>query len=191
MGVEHVDNNKVIVNMEVRDSDGIHNDLITGINIPNAQAKRKASLKRCPFCGNEAVMIEYNGGHFPKCTCCDCMIALQISVVTETIIPFETEDEAIEKWNTRKGALAINKFTSNAADTAETILRKREDRADAIAEVIRNGAGEVVYIAEITQDTGMCRSTVENNMRYAKKKYPAIHSRKGHKGYFWEENEDE
>lgn len=173
--------------MEVRNTDGIHNNVITGIDIPKAETKRKSALKRCPFCGNEAVMVKYNDGWFVKCTFCECMIAEQISVVTETIIPFENEQLAIRRWNERKGELAIANWSSNSADDAETILRKREDRADAIASIIKKGCGDVVYVAEIMSQTGMSRSTVENNMKYAKTKYPAIKSRAGHKGYFWEE----
>lgn len=171
--------------MEVRDTDGIHNNLRTGIDIPGADGKRNPNLKRCPLCGNEALIVKYRDGYFIKCTCCECMVAGQISLVTETIIPFRDMDEAIKKWNNRKGMLSVSKFSSNSSDTAESILRKREDRADAIAEVIKKGHGEVVYVSDIVEDTGMCGATIQNNMQYAKRKYPEIKSRVGKKGYRW------
>lgn len=191
MGVEHVDNKKVIVNMVVRELDGTHNNVEKGINIKGAVVKRKGALKRCPLCGNEAVIVLYNGGYFVKCTFCECMVAKQISVVTETILPYDNEEDAVKKWNERQGDLPSSKWHCSSTDTAEMILQRREDRADAIAKMIRKGSGDMVYIPEIMEATGMGRSAVENNMRYTKKKYPQIKSVKGKRGYYWEESENE
>ena len=61
-------------------------------------------LKPCPFCGGEAFintveshahevatfMPDYPGGTFIECTSCTCALS------------GETEDKAIEAWNTRK-----------------------------------------------------------------------------------------
>lgn len=160
-----------------------------GIKLKGMAAENKGGLERCPFCGNEPVLIRYQDGVFIKCTFCECMIAKQISVITETILPFDSKDDAVAAWNRRKQK--ARSWRSNKNDSPDEILMRRNDRADAIAEVIKGAYGDIVYVSEIMEETGMSRSTVLNNMRYAKTRHTEIKSHKGKRGYFWEENLDE
>lgn len=163
--------------------DGIE---LRGIPIRGADTKRKRGLLPCPLCGNEALLIEYDGGFFTKCTCCECMVARQISVVTERIIPFESEEEAIAKWNTRK-SITQDARGANLMESADAILARREMRADLIAEAIERAGGDPISVPEIMSDTGLRESMIRNNMNYVKRKYPQVHSEMGKAGYYWED----
>ena len=154
-----------------------------GIMINGAVTKHKRALKPCPLCGEDSLLVEYDGGYFVKCTACDCMVARQISIITETIIPFEDEDAAIKVWNKRNG---IGKDSLDPA----AILERRIERADALAQAIKNADGGILTITDLISETGISRSIIKNMMHFVKERYPEIKSVRGKAGYYWEDIED-
>lgn len=157
-----------------------------GIPINGASVQRKKGLNDCPLCGNEAIYIRYKNGYFVKCTCCECMVALQISVITETIIPFETMEDAAKAWNKREGSTKSANII-NARTQPDLILQRRAWRAERIAESIKKGCGDFVKISQIVEDTKIPRSTVMNMMKFVRKDYPEVKSQSGKSGYYWED----
>lgn len=147
---------------------------------------RKKGLAACPLCDNEAVFVEYHGGVFVKCSCCECMVAKQISITTENILPFETEEEAIKVWNRRNG---VEVEAKNMVDkmSATDMLALRNKRVIKIINAIQKGRGDYVLVSEITEDTGLKKSIVNNTMQYIKKHYPNVKSTPGKAGYYWED----
>lgn len=157
-----------------------------GMPINGADTVRRKGLKDCPLCGNEAIFIKYSDGYFIKCTCCECMVALQISVSTENIIPFETMEDAAKVWNKRRHSTREANMI-NARETPELVLKRRAWRANRIAESIEKAGGDNVFVSEISQDTGIAVSTIKNIMKFVKKEYPQIKSTSGRAGYYWGE----
>lgn len=148
-----------------------------------------AKLASCPFCGELAVMANYNGGYFVKCTCCDAMLAKQVSCTAGWILPFKTVEEATRRWNKRNGVEARARREPNKS-TPEEILRERDIRVDRIVGAIQRAKGEVMTTEDIAQDCGIAVSIVRNNMYYVKRKYPEVKSEKYPRGYRWEPNDD-
>lgn len=158
-----------------------------GIDIKGAKALRKRGLNLCK-CGNDAVFIAYKGGWFVKCTCCELMIAKQISVVTETIIPFETQEEATKAWNKSNPNKIDLRTTTSANIYSESQLKEiRDARINMIAEAIRKEGGDVITTRDIASDIGLSFNIVNNNMQLVKRTYPQVQT--SHKrGYYWKEN---
>lgn len=148
--------------------------------------ERKRGLAPCPLCDNEAVFVHYLGGVFIKCTCCECMVAKQISTTTETILPFQTEEEAKKVWNRRNGVMEKPKYMMDKA-TPQEILAKRDKRVQKILAVLKNRKGEYVLMQDIMDGTGLTRSVINNTIQYMKKKYPEIKTKHGSPGYCWED----
>lgn len=157
-----------------------------GIMIKGAEAERGSGLSPCK-CGNEAIYIKYDGGWFVKCTCCETMQAKQISVITQTIIPFDSKEEAKKAWN-KRSIPTLEGF--NAKENPELVIKRRNYRAGLIANSIKN-AGKPITAAEIAADTGLSVNVIRNHMYYVKDKYPMIKLEKGNKGYYWESKENE
>ena len=100
-------------------------------------------LKECPFCGGEAIiqvvephkhhiapMPDYDGGAFAECMKCSaCMSA-------------DTEQEAIEKWNSRADVGATSE------QVAEWARAEREGRMK-IAPPRRKGTGWLIFRDEV------------------------------------------
>lgn len=166
----------------------VNENIRHGIDIPSATTIRKDGLASCPFCGGEAIMVKYKDGVFVKCTCCDVMMAQQISVVTETIIPFLYDEDAVKAWNKRRDSVADAKIVGGRAEDVETILRRRASRAKLIADAVKTSHGECMSVAEIAETTKLSVGTIKNHMAYVKDKYPQVKSQKGKAGYYWEVN---
>lgn len=62
----------------------------TKVSVNGNEVKESGSLKRCPFCGSEAVRKIYNNKYYIECEQCFAQSDF-----------FETEKEAAEKWNRR------------------------------------------------------------------------------------------
>lgn len=150
------------------------------------EVRRKKGLATCPLCNNDAVYVYYKGGVFVKCTCCECMIAKQISVTTENILPFETEEEATKVWNRRGGFTAEAKRMPGRS-TPEEILKARDLRVEKIVRILKIRKNEYVTVQEIADETGITHQVIRNSMHYIKKIYPQVKARKGLPGYSWEE----
>lgn len=169
-----------------------HGDRIRGcatiktMYVKGMRVERRSGLAACPLCGNEAVFVHYGGGVFVKCSCCECMVAKQISVATEDILPFKDEDDAIKVWNRRNGKTVEPRFMQDKA-TPGDILKARDARADRIAMAIKSRKGEYVTVKEIVEITGIRKSIICNTMHYIKTKYPNISARQGLAGYIWKE----
>lgn len=143
-------------------------------------AHRNGNLAACPFCRSEAVFIEYGGGVFVKCSCCECMVAKQISVISENILPFETEEEALKVWNKRNGREVCAR-----RDTTGNRAAVLAERALMIAHVLSAKKGAWISVREISDKTGLTVNQVSNIMTFVKSKYPKIKSRHGMGGYIW------
>ena len=150
------------------------------------EVHRKKGLAPCPLCDSEAVFVNYGGGVFVKCSCCECMIARQISVTTQTILPFENEEQAIKVWNKRCGLEVDARYHESSATPIE-VLQARDRRVERILNVLKKRKGQWVTTAEITEETGFRKTLIGNTMQYIKKKYPQVKSRHGYPGYCWEE----
>ena len=146
--------------------------------------ERKKGLAPCPLCDNEAVFVHYLGGVFIKCSCCECMVAKQISVTTETILPFRDEEEALKVWNRRNGEMAEPKYMMDKA-TPEEVMRARDERVRKIVAVLKRRGRATPQ--ELAEETGIHKSTINNTMAYIKKKYPQVKSKHGLPGYWWED----
>lgn len=160
------------------------NGVKRGIDIDDAFVMRKKGLNLCR-CGGDAVFVGYKGGWFVKCTCCETMMAKQISVVTETIIPFETMEEAAKVWNKSSGGAVDLRKATNVL-TVEQLTQRRKDRVKAIAEEIKNMDGYFITTREIASNLGLTQSIVSNHMIYVKEKYPQVKSAEK-MGYYWKE----
>ena len=58
-------------------------------------------LKPCPFCGSEAeVRTDENDEYYVSCTECFALVGY----CADTWAEYETEEEAIDAWNTRTEA---------------------------------------------------------------------------------------
>lgn len=160
-----------------------------GLKIKGVSAHRGADLMPCHCGSNDVVYVSYKGGWFVKCLWCECMVAKQISVVTETILPFETREDAAKVWNKRAAPTTdLRKFERKVSP--EDIIKMRNARAKAIAKSIRNAGGAVVSRRDIASDVGLSTTTIANMMHYVKKAYPNVKT-VDRTGYFWEENNNE
>lgn len=168
-----------------------HADMIWGcvtikaLNMGEMEVHRKRGLAPCPICDGDAVFVEYGGGYFIKCSWCECMIARQISVTTETILPFETEEQAAKVWNRRKGVEVAPKPMSGMT-SMEDVLKARNERCIKIVNAIGKQRGERITVGEIAADIGLTKPIVTNMMPYVKSKYPQVKA--DNMGYYWEEN---
>ena len=149
--------------------------------------QRKRGLAPCPLCGGDAVFVRYKRGVFVKCSWCELMIAKQISVTTEDILPFNTAEDAIKVWNRRNGE-TVAPAEMSGMNAIDGIRKNRDARVQRIMQSIRRGDGAFVTVEQIARDAGLSKSMVNNSMQYVKKKYPQIKSRQGYAGYYWEEN---
>ena len=154
--------------------------------LEKGDARRSGKLAPCPFCNNDATFINYRGGFLVKCPVCDCMKALQISVVYGTIVPFKTEEDAIKSWNKRLGVMEHGRALMPDGTTVG-ILAARDKRARLIIDCFERRKGEVLHCKSIAEDTGIKSSVVNNTMNYVKKICPNIVSLKNHGGYAWKE----
>ena len=148
------------------------------------EVKRKKGLAACPLCNNEAVFVNYLGGVFIKCSCCECMVAKQISVTTETILPFKDEEEAIKVWNRRNGRTVEAKYMMDKA-TPQEVLAERDSRVKKIVAALQRRGRATA--SELSDETGIRRSVINNTMAYIKKMYPQVKSKHGITGYWWED----
>ena len=148
------------------------------------EVKRKKGLAACPLCNNEAVFVNYLGGVFIKCSCCECMVAKQISVTTETILPFKDEEEAIKVWNRRNGRTVEAKYMMDKA-TPQEVLAQRDMRVEKIVTALK--LRKRATLTELADETGIKRSVINNTMAYIKKLYPQVKSKHGITGYWWED----
>lgn len=156
-----------------------------GIMIKGATPKRHSGLQPCSKCGNEAIFVSYDNGWFVKCTCCEMMLAKQISVVTETIIPFDTMKDAAEVWNKRRD-VALKDEELNPAIDPDLVIKRRNYRAGLIVESLKNADG-LMTAADIAEETGLSLFVVRNHMTYVKNTYPQVKVSPGKKGYYWDE----
>lgn len=163
----------------------VNDGIKRGISIENAYVMRRQGLNLCR-CGNDAVYVSYKGGWFVKCTCCETMMARQISIVTETIIPFETMEEAREAWNKSNVEYADLRAT-HIALTPEQVVERQHARIKAIAEDIKKHEGEIISSKDIARDLRLSHSVIVNHMRKVKERYPQVKSREKY-GYYWKEN---
>jgi len=63
----------------------------------------KPDLKPCPFCGSMAYTIAADNQNYGVlCHNCECVLGCKIEEDEYTCGAFDTEQEAITAWNTRK-----------------------------------------------------------------------------------------
>lgn len=155
------------------------------ITLDHPRAHRDIKLKPCPKCGEVAVLVHVDDGYFAKCTCCETMLARQISVITENIIPFETKEEAIAEWNER--LLVRNSYAGGRAIPQE-VIEARDERVNLIVKYLKSRGGWITA-KEIASEIGMSQKTTENTLQYMKRVFPDKLKANQHYGHKWESEE--
>lgn len=154
------------------------------ITLDHPRAHKNRKLKPCPKCGEAAVLYHVDDGYFVKCTCCECMMAKQISVITEKILPFEVKDEAIDGWNKRVFARNLN---SQGRVIPQEVIEARDARANLIIKCLKANGGWM-RAKDIAAEVGLTQKMTENTLAYMKRVYPQIKANQ-HYGHKWESEE--
>ena len=89
--------------------------------------KMKDELKRCPFCGQEAIQeMDINGFYSVECINC-----------TSEINSCKTIDEAIQAWNTRPVAMSMEEIENKIKSFKPKIIIYRNKKGG-LSETIDN-----------------------------------------------------
>lgn len=145
--------------------------------------KQDNDLLPCPFCGSDVLVALYQGGYFAKCPVCDAMMARQISVVTEQILPFDSEEDMIKAWNKRRipmNPMSRHKTGKSRSEEAEGFRAK-------VVEYIKDHAGQKVQARDIAFALHEDGRRVSSNMPIIKREHPEIKTEAGRSGYMWKE----
>jgi hypothetical protein len=62
---------------------------------------QKARLEPCPFCNSGAYIVEENNTYMVACSMCMCNVGEATNSQGEADHVFESEDAAVDAWNTR------------------------------------------------------------------------------------------